>query len=225
MAAFSSYKLSVNGQDMHFFAPENDHTIYGTLSCIQNRKFHIDDVGFQDGDVFVDIGCNVGLLSMLVAILYPKVKVYSFDASPTAIEALRMGVAANGLLNLQAYNVAIGAKFQKDIKFFSDGQNASCLIEDALRSGNNFLDATVNKIPVDEIFDSTLLGIDRVKFLKMDIEGGEFEIFDRLFSQRTDILDRVDFLHLEVHEFKELNPDGLRTKITERFGSRVFFDT
>jgi hypothetical protein len=59
----------------------------------------------------------------------------------------------------------------------------------------------------------------------MDIEGGEFCIFNRLFNERQDLLSKIEYLHLEIHEFKELDPDGLRAKVKTYFGDRVFLDT
>ncbi len=217
--------ITVNGQPLHFVHPTGDDTIYGTLSCIQNNRFHLDKVGFKPGDVFVDIGCNVGLLSLLVARLFPTVKIYAFDASALAIECLRRSTCLNGLTNIQAYHRAIGAENKCGITFFSNGKDASCLVQDGLNKDNKVAEGAVDMIAIDEVFDSHVLGIERAKLVKCDVEGTEFPIFDRLFSQRPDILDRIDFLHLEVHPYQEFKPDELTAKVKERFGERVFFDT
>ena len=216
--------MQVNNNPLYFVHVENDDTIYGTLSCLQNDKFHFRDVPFADGDVFIDIGCNVGLVGLVISKLSPKIKVYSFDASSLAIECARKAAGLNGLTNFEAYNLAIGAVNQANVTFFSNGKDASCLVEDGLNKSNNVPENTVNKIKIDEIFDSPFLGIKKVKYLKMDIEGGEFEIFDRLFTQRPDILDRIEYLHIEIHPYQEFKPLELEAKIRAKWGNKVFFD-
>lgn len=216
--------MDVNGTPLHFIHVENDDTIYGTMSCLQNDKFHFRDVPFGNDDVFIDIGCNVGLVGMVIAKVFPKVKVYSFDASRLAIDCAKIASNLNGFINFEAYNLAIGAVNQPNVTFFSNGKDASCLVEDGLNKSNNVPENTVNKIKIDEIFDSPFLGIDKVKYLKMDIEGGEFEIFDRLFTQRPDILDRIEYLHIEIHPYQEFKPLELEAKIRAKWGNKVFFD-
>lgn len=225
-ASLEQKTITVNGQPLHFVHPSGDDTIFGTLSCIQNNKFHLDKVGFKPGDVFVDIGCNVGLLSLLVAHLVPGVKVYAFDASALAIDCLRRSIALNGLTNVQAYHRSVGAEYKKDVRFYSNGKDSSCLIQDGLNKDTNTVsEGAVDMISIDELFDSHLIDNESVHYLKLDVEGTEFAIFDHLFSSRPDILERIEYLHLEVHLFQELRPAELTAKVAAHFGDRVFFDT
>jgi precorrin-6B methylase 2 len=41
-------------------------------------EYNIRKMNFEDGDVVVDIGANVGSVSLYIAKKYPNVKVYSF---------------------------------------------------------------------------------------------------------------------------------------------------
>lgn len=218
-------EISINDQKLIFFHPNGDDTIYGTLACLNKDAFHLNGFNFAPDDVFVDLGCNIGLLSLIIAKLNPRVRVLAFDASALAIECLRKAIAANNLTNLQAFHAAVGSEAAKSVCFYSNGKDASCLVEEGLNSSNRVRDNSVGKIKIDDIFDSPLFAVDRVKYLKMDIEGGEHSIFAHLFAERTDILDHIDYLHLEVHpkEGPESNP--LIEKIVAKFGSRVFFDT
>ncbi len=217
--------IQINGQPFYFYRPPNDDTIYGTLSCLQSNKFHLSDISFGVGDVVLDIGSNIGLVGLVVAKMCPQAKVYAFDASDLAVKAARAGAAANGLTNYQAFQVAVGAENKAGVQFYSNGKDKSCLVGEGLNSSNPVPEIKVNQISIDEIFDSQILGIERVRYLKMDIEGGEFDIFDRLFSQRKDILGRIDHAHIEIHPYEDRDPKGLEDKLRSQFGSRVFFDT
>lgn len=217
--------IQINSQPFHFFHPPDDDTRFGTLSCLASDKFSLSKVSFGPGDVFVDIGSNIGLVGLVVAKLFPGVRVYAFDASDLAVKAARQSAAANGLTNYLAFQVAVGGESKKGVQFFSDGKNKSCLVGAGLNSSNPVPELRVDQIAIDEIFDSPLLGIDKVRMLKLDAEGAEFALFDRLFGARTDILDRIEYLHLEVHNYLEYKPDELIARVKEQWGARVFFDT
>lgn len=215
--------ISVNGSSLHLLHPENDDSIFGTLSCLGNGGFSLEKLPVNNGDIYIDIGCNVGVISLILAKVNSTARIFSFDASHTSIQCLRMAAAINQITNIQAFHLAIGDSRERGIKFYSNGKEVSCLIEEGKNAGaNEIFDSCVDKVAIDDIFDSPLLGIDRVKFLKMDIEGGEFCIFERLFSSRPDILDRIDFLNLEIHQFKQFGPDRLRQRVLERFGDKAF---
>jgi FkbM family methyltransferase len=217
--------IEVNGQPFYFYHPPGDQTMYGTLSCLSSDKFRFKDVGaFNDGDVFLDIGSNIGLVGMVIAKAFPKARVFAFDASDIAIQCARLGAAANGLTNYQAFQVAVGSKRQKDVRFFSDGSNKSCLVAEGLNSSNPVPELTVDMISIDDIFDSPLIGINKVKMAKWDVEGAEHATFAHLFADRPDILDRIEFLHMEVHQYPEYNPDELVAKLKAKWGDKVFFD-
>lgn len=217
--------IQVNGQPLHFVHPTGDDTIFGTLSCLRNNKFSLDKVSFKEGDVFLDLGSNVGLVSLMVAKVCPFVRVFAFDASPLAVECLKKSAILNGMTNIVAFNLAVGAENQKDVVFYSNGKDQSCLVQEGFNSSNPVRENTVDKVSICEIFDSHLLGIDKVAYLKSDIEGIEYEVFNKLFSERQDILNRIEHLHIEIHPYQELKPDELRDKLKGQFGDRVFFDT
>lgn len=217
--------IGINGESFHFFRPPDDDTMYGTLSCLQHNRFHLTEVPFVPGDVMVDIGSNIGLVGLMVAKLMPKVRVYAFDASDLAVRASRQTAGINGLTNYMAFQVAVGAEAKKGVQFYSNGKDKSCLVGEGLNSSNPVPELRVDQIAIDEIFDSPLLGIDKVRFFKADVEGAEYAIFGRLFSARSDLLERIDFLHLETHDYREFKPDDLIARVKSQWGSRVFFDT
>lgn len=216
--------LTIDDKRIIFFHPENDDTIFGTISCLREKKFHLEDVVFNKDDVIIDLGCNIGLVSLVLAAFNPDVKIYSFDAGKVAVDCLRAAAAINSFTNIQVFHNAVGVE-NKQVNFYSNGKDVSCLVGEGFNDTNKVLEETIHQISIDTIFDSELFDIQRVKYLKMDIEGAEFSIFDHLFEKRNDILDRIDYLHLEIHPRVELNPIELKNRVSEKFGNRVFFDT
>ena len=76
----------------------------------------------QPGDVFLDIGANVGYFSVLAAHLVgPEGRVVAFEPHPEAIEILRQAVAVNGLVGVvEVVEAALGNQSATVPLFLSD---------------------------------------------------------------------------------------------------------
>jgi FkbM family methyltransferase len=221
-------KITSKDGDLFFFYPQNDTTAIGTAhGLIQNEYTkNLYKINFQENDVILDLGCNVGLVSMALAKLFPQVKIYAFDPGQIGIECLKLGCIQNNITNIQPFQFAVGTENKRNVKFFSTDEGVSCLIEEKSMdiSDTKTKFSLLNLISIDELFDSPLMNIDRVKYMKVDIEAKEFELFDYLFEKRPDILDRIDFLNVEIHPFNE-SPKSkrLQNMLKEKFKDKVFF--
>lgn len=56
---------------------------------------------------FVDLGCNIGLYSLPLAVARPQGRVISIDANPKMINRIRWNADATGLANLTAVHAAV----------------------------------------------------------------------------------------------------------------------
>jgi tRNA A58 N-methylase Trm61 len=62
---------------------ESSETMKHMVEQVFNQdEYNIRKMNFEDGDVIVDIGANVGSVSLYIAKKYPNVKIYSFEAHP-----------------------------------------------------------------------------------------------------------------------------------------------
>ena len=221
-------KINFNNSDLFFYHPENDPTAMGTIHGLVKNEHtkNLYKINFEKNDVILDLGCNVGLVSMVLAKLFPQTRIYAFDPSPLSIQCLKLGCNINDITNIQPFEFGVGIENKKNVKFFSNDEYISCLIEGKLmgpldpRTKCSFL----NLISIDEIFDSPLMNIDRVKYLKIDIESQEFELFYYLFEKRPDILDRIDFLNVEIHPLDESpKSQKLQNMLKEKFKDRISY--
>jgi FkbM family methyltransferase len=221
---FQKFSLQIGNAPFFFYSPNGDETFFGALSCINEDIFNLNSLKFKDDDVVIDLGCNVGIVSMVMAKLNPNIKIYSFDASEYAVKCFKMGLNDNKIVNTQVYNLAVGGKNEK-ISFSSNSKETSCLQECAFDSTRTDLYTSIDKIGIDEIFDSKILNIDKVKFLKVDIEGSEFEMLDFIFEKRPDILDRIEFINLEIHAHPQFKNriNEIKEKVSNKFGDRALF--
>lgn len=137
----------------------------------------------QEGDMVVDAGANIGLLTLRAAkIVGEKGNVISIEPHPETFQWLEKNIFLNSFSNIQLYNVAVGHKEQ-------------------IVSFTNFKIKDVNKISETEgtirlpmkILDTLCTQISHCNLLKIDVEGFELPA---LFGAE-ELLKRTDVLMFE----------------------------
>lgn len=118
----------------------------------------------KPGDVFVDIGGNVGIMSMNAAsVVGPTGKVIAFEPNPRNAAQFLRSVVANGFENVVLYPVAASDAFRT---------------LSTTRSSNSKVVKTGGALQINDVVqaippDSVLANEPRIDFLKIDIEGYE----------------------------------------------------
>lgn len=134
-----------------------------------------------DDAVCLDVGANIGLYSMAFSVLAPRGRVFAFEPSPGSFEYLRGNVEANGLANVESYQLALGDQADgtvhfHDVPFFTAGSftvdDDSFLTSEVL--GSSYLEAPATTL------DGFVAehGIQRVDMVKIDVEGAEMSVLD-----------------------------------------------
>ena len=121
--------------------------------------------------LFIDCGCSFGSYSVPIAKLNSTdSKVIAIDASSVAIRRLKENVFLNDINNIEIYNLAIGkeegyANFNEDLNLLPN-------------SGSFRFDSSGKKLRIttlDIILEQQSLDSFEVIFVKMDLEGYEFD--------------------------------------------------
>lgn len=167
------------------------------------------------GAVTFDIGANIGLTAVLAA--QRAQKVYAFEPGPATFKNLKRTIEANKLDGIvEAVNVALGAA-EGQLSFFNDATSgsASHLITDATLARES---ATTVPVTTVDAF-CTQHGIDRLDFMKIDIEG--FEI-DALAGARQTIerfrpAALIEFNAFTMIGFRNINPRELLSLVRSVF--------
>ena len=71
--------VGVNGILLDIIDYSSSITCREVESGLINNVYGLSDVDFRDGDTAVDIGANVGIVSIYIAKMFPGVKVLSFE--------------------------------------------------------------------------------------------------------------------------------------------------
>jgi FkbM family methyltransferase len=126
----------------------------------------------RPGDVFVDIGANIGYFSLYAAKLVgSKGDVVAIEASPSIYTKLRENLALNGADNVRALNLAAASQ-AGTLSLYrgpADNQGGTTLVADGT-SGATF-ECQVAAEPLTSIV--TRQEWERARLVKVDVEGAE----------------------------------------------------
>jgi FkbM family methyltransferase len=130
------------------------------------------------GNVFYDIGANVGFFSLLAARLTgPQGKVISFEPLPENLLSLRENVEHNHFSNVNILPFALGAVNQQQVFQVSERPTWGKLKGVGPDTPDKYLsDIKVSVRRLDDLFSEGV--IPPPDFVKIDVEGAEVEVIE-----------------------------------------------
>jgi FkbM family methyltransferase len=157
-------------------------------------------------DVCLDFGANVGIYSQLFA-KYES-KVYSFEPDPVPFKLLYE--KSQKFKNIYPIMKAVGTSntsgklyldrdYKQDELFYSEHNS---LVKEKDNLGESYIDVEILDIA------EWLKNFDKIKFIKMDVEGYEVELVNHLIKSK--MINKIEYIFLETHEKRIF---GLNKKI------------
>ncbi len=147
---------------------------------------------FQDDDVAIDIGANIGWYSLILDKIAEKrnVDVFAFEPDPTNFFLLEENISRNSATGVKTVQSAVADVSGHQTLHLYNKSNRGRHSLLAIHEGET---VDVDAIALDEFWESRSLG-DRVpRFIKMDIEG--FELM--ALRGATSVLNRCPMVMLE----------------------------
>ena len=138
-------------------------------------------------DTIIDAGANIGLASVCFKQLNPQAKIIALEPESSNYELL--------VKNTSSYDQVTALK----MGLWNKATFLKIANPEGVKSGFRLAeveagDADIETTTVDALIDQ--LGVDKVDLLKIDIEGGEVE----LFADKPQWLSRVRMLVIELHD-------------------------
>jgi FkbM family methyltransferase len=170
--------------------------IYDFMSAVGQHRDLLTDVHIDEHGVALDLGAFVGSWSKRMAERY-GCRVYAFEPSP--------GPAAKATAELQQFPkvtvlpFALGAS-DSTSELTRDGPGSSLF-----GGKGEFGRVDVQVRDIVAVLDE--LGLEHVDVMKVNIEGAEYDLLDRLAA--TNWLPRVSTLSVQFHEW---HPDAYRRR-------------
>lgn len=130
----------------------------------------------RPGDRFVDVGANVGLISLLAAwVVSPSGTVDAFEPNPVCCQRLRSNVAANAIEHIRLHPCALGSEEGTLALSMQPGDSCmSTLCEVPFAQRGDFSQKI--SVPV-RVGDGILLqDPSPIRAIKIDVEGFECEV-------------------------------------------------
>ena len=180
---------------------------------LNNNEYDF-NIDFKEGDIVIDIGANVGMVSILLAKKFPFLKIYSFEPLKENYD--------NFIKNIELNNIPKEVITAENKAVTKDGRSITMSINSANKGGSSTTDvisinsimtkenSQVESITLEEIFNK--YNINKLKLLKIDCEGSEYEI---LYNADTSLLKNIENLRGEFHENKNLTDEYDIDKLCE----------
>ncbi|MBW8683879.1 FkbM family methyltransferase [Chitinophaga rhizophila] len=154
---------------------------YQELIVDEIYKFRTDN----ETPFIIDCGANIGMSVLYFKWLYPKAKVLAFEPDDANLVYLRKNIEGYGLTDVTVRTEALWTH-DGTISFEADGTQGSKI------AGGESTEKQLVTIPCVRL--ATMLN-QKVDFLKMDIEGAEYEIL----KDCKDQLKNVEYAFVEYH--------------------------
>ena len=196
----------------------------GTLNFI---KTHL-----TEGQVFFDIGANIGLMSIFASYCVGKSgRVYAFEANPETAKLLKYNIDLNTISNITIVDKAVGNQNGK-IKIYNNwaGNRGGASLIKPEQETTSF---EVDLIKIDDITEYNSINIG---LIKVDVEGFEMDVLkglENILSTPTppkliiecsaDRNNNYDSVYEIYHFIKKVNNYKIYklSKGKERFGELV----
>ncbi|HIE09321.1 MAG TPA: FkbM family methyltransferase [Armatimonadetes bacterium] len=180
----------------------------------------------EEGMNVIDIGANIGYYVLLEAKrVGPEGKVYAIEPVPRTFDTLTLNIQVNGLSNVECFPVAIAEQtgfVEMNVTVSSNWSHVvSGDVERMKTEGfRKFFAGAVErriKVPaltLDEFVERA--GVERVNFIRMDIEGYEVKVVDGMWRILSDPRNRPLKLCWELHVGMFENPEPLFAPLLKR---------
>lgn len=192
------FKPEINGIPMDIEDDPQGGVAKLVMREIENN-YDLDSIDFQPGDVVIDIGAQVGIVSIYLAKKYPFLRIQAFEPSAQNYGHLMRNMIENDVHFAATCEAVTG-----------DGREITLNGDPTSNSGGLSIYTQPNGHR-EKVYSRTLKdifevrGIKRAKLLKIDCEGAEYEI---LQSAGPEILSKIDHLRGEFHTNARLRALG-----------------
>lgn len=212
------YGMDVNGFELDIEDGESG-SVAKVVCHEASNTYDLANLNLGAGDVILDVGAHVGIVSIYLARAYPGVQVFAFEPIGENFKRMKRNIRANKAdKNIVAINKAVTADGRRvsitgDLSTNTGGASAFT------HPGSNGAICMVDSFSLPDFIARNLPKDKRVALLKLDCEGMEHEIVDALPDE---ILARIDRVVGEVHMNNWLDMLGWSpARLRERLESHI----
>jgi FkbM family methyltransferase len=141
-------------------------SIENIIGNYEQKKVELFVTQIHEGNVVLNVGANIGYFSLLFSHLVgPTGFVYSFEPLPRNVDYMRTNLILNNIRNVTIVESAVAFKEGNESFAFGDDHSQGHISSQG--------DLIVNVVSLDKMIERFEIPVPQ--FIKMDIEGGEYE--------------------------------------------------
>lgn len=175
---------SVSISNFDFKIPDAKSFIWQYHEIFGNESYKFETPSSQP--IIYDCGSNVGTSVLYLKQLYPSSIIHAFEPDPSVFAFLQSNVENNKIEGVVLHEAAAWTE-NATLQFSSEGADAGKV------DAKNSSAISVKAVDLKSLLEKE----QRVDFLKMDIEGAEYEVLEHC----QDALSRVQNIFVECHSY------------------------
>jgi amino acid adenylation domain-containing protein/FkbM family methyltransferase len=197
-----------------------------------------DGIELPDGACVVDVGANMGLFTLRVALTVPGARIHAFEPMPQVYDVLRRNIDLYGI-DAEPHACALGTVVDEEARFtfyphvslisgrYADADADAATLHDFVRGelghDDTTTETTLSELVADRLTAQQVTvpvttlsqvvdahGIDRISLLKIDVEKAEMDVLAGIADRHWAIIDRIV---MEVHDL-DGRLESVRTLLT-----------
>jgi FkbM family methyltransferase len=211
--------LETNGYIFELRNKENDPSDDHDLDCKIIKEtwtenvYRIHQWQFAEDAVFVDVGANVGSVSLFVDSFNKdredKIRIFAIEPEPHNLNLLQKNIQNNPVENVAVINKAIWHQ-NKEVLITNRGGNSSIFESEGVEQ------TKIQAITLEKLFEEN--NIKHVDVMKIDIEGAEFDL---IINAPEKILAKIKYLTLEFDKSFDGKFGIMIEKLAKQFGLEI----
>jgi FkbM family methyltransferase len=186
----SSQTVDLEGLRLEVLADNQDAAWYLQRKTFEEKASllyrFIRDEGYAN---FVDVGANVGFVSIVAHRLAPRLKVFAFEADPRLAGLISRNFLAHGMASADVYNAIVGSSDAAATEF---SLNPNSTLDNRV-SMRDWPKTLVRMVAIDTALLSVLSG---KTFFKIDTQGFELNVLrgmERTLSRLQEWILKMEF--------------------------------
>lgn len=198
--------------------PSDDHNLDFKVikeTWVEN-VYQIHESDFYDSGIFVDIGANIGSVSLFVDSMnhnrskdLPAIRTIAIEPEPHNISILEHNIATNPVTdNLKIFKHAIW-HVPGRVQISDQGGNAKIV-------GGKGESTEVQAVTIGQMM--IMNNISEIDVMKVDIEGAEYDL---LINTPYEVLSKIKYLALEFEQCEDEKFGTLVQKLAHIFGIQI----
>lgn len=179
--------------------------------------YQVNEGDFHASNIFVDIGANIGAMSIYVASFNEnrepdkKIKIFAYEPEPHNLQSLDTNIRNNEVIGqIKVHSKAVYPSTPVQITHSGGGSSVFN------RDGKDLPFTEVEAVTLEKVFSEN--NIQECDVLKMDIEGAEYH---NILGSSDETLKRIRYITLEFHPIDDITFGEFITKLAHIFNIHI----